>query len=133
MPTPGIVDVLLRAYPAMSPEVAQRADGIVYAYHGLECELTSLADEITSRTANHVPVAADELERWLMRSKNINERQLRACEDLNELGRSLNETAVNDGVAVFLRGLFEARIAGFGAAAQAFTAAVTTAAASQRD
>ena len=91
MQTPGIVDVLLSAYPAMPPEVAQRAEGIVQAYHGLERELTILADEITTRTANHVPVAADELERWLMRSKNINERQLRACEELNELGRSLDE------------------------------------------
>ena len=143
--------------------MAQRAEGIVQTYHGLERELAILADEITTRTANHVPVAADELERWLMRSQNINQQQLYACADLNELGSSLNETARNDGVGVFLRGLFESsneqprsklrgiehpslnsfrgkprgiepeEIEGFGAAAQAFTVAVTTAATSQRD
>ena len=133
METPGIADILLNAYPAMMRDVAQRAEGIVHAYHGLERELIILADEITMRTANHVPVAADELERWLMRSQNINQRQLRACEDLNQLGGSLNETAMNDGVGVFLRGLFEPTIEHFGAAANAFTAAVTTAATSQRD
>ena len=62
METPGIADILLNAYPAMTREVAQRAEGIVHAYHGLERELIILADEITMRTANHVPVAADELE-----------------------------------------------------------------------
>ena len=99
----------------------------------LERELVILADEITTRTAYRVPVAADELERWLMRSQNINQRQLYACADLNELGNSLNETERNDGVGVFLRGLFESSIEGFGVAAQAFTVAVTTAATSQRD
>lgn len=133
MPTRGIAHILLTAYPAMAPEVAQRAEGIVQVYHGLERELVILADEITTRTAYRVPVAADELERWLMRSQNINQRQLYACADLNELGNSLNETARNDGVGVFLRGLFESSIEGFGAAAQAFTVAVTTAATSQRD
>ena len=133
METPGIAEILLTAYPAMTRDVAQRAQGMVHAYHGLERELVILADEITARTANHVPVAADELERWLMRSQNINQRQLRACEDLNQLGSSLNETAVNGGVGVFLRGLFETSIEGFAAAANAFTVAVTTAAASQRD
>ena len=133
MPTLGIANILLTTYPAMAPEVAQRAEGIVQTYHGLERELAILADEITTRTANHVPVAADELERWLMRSQNINQRQLRPCEDLNQLGSSLDETAVTGGVGVFLRGLFEASIEGFGAAAQAFTVAVTTAATSQRD
>ena len=98
MPTRGIAHILLTAYPAMVPEVAQRAEGIVQVYHGLERELVILADEITTRTAYRVPVAADELERWLMRSQNINQRQLYACADLNELGNSLNETARNDGV-----------------------------------
>ena len=51
--------------------VAQRAEGIVLTFHGLERELSLLTDEITARTANHAPVAADELERWLMRSQNI--------------------------------------------------------------
>ena len=133
MPKLGIANILLTTYPAIAPEVAQRAEGIVQVYLGLERELVILADEITTRTANHVPVAADELERWLMRSQNINQRQLRACEDLNQLGSRLDETAVTGGVGVFLRGLFESSIEGFGAAAQAFTVAVTTAATSQRD
>ena len=51
MQTPDIANILLTAYPAMAPEVAQRAEGIVQTYHGLERELVILADEITTRTA----------------------------------------------------------------------------------
>ena len=133
METIGIIDLILDAYPSVTRAVAQRTEGILFAYQGLEPELMTLADEITTRTATQAPVAADDLERWLMRSQNVNQRQQRACEDLNQLATSLNESAMNDGVGVFLRGLFEPTIEHFGAAANAFTGAVTTAAASQRD
>lgn len=71
MKNPGVADLILDAYLAMPVVVAQRAEGIVLTFHGLERELSLLTDEITARTANHAPVAADELERWLMRSQNI--------------------------------------------------------------
>ena len=129
----GIVDLILTAYPSMTPWVAQRVEGLVFAYQGLERELLILADEITLRTATQMPVAADDLERWLMRSQNIHQRQQRANDDLDHLAGDLNETAADDGVGLFLQGLFEPRIDGFSAAANAFTVAVTTAAASQRD
>jgi hypothetical protein len=45
----------------------------------------------------------------------------------------LDETALTDSVGVFLQGLFQPGMDGFGAAGKEFAAAITTAAAAQRD
>lgn len=133
MQASGAADLFLQAYPTMSTAIAQRTAGIRFAYDRLELELRTLTDEITARSAYHAPLSTDKLEHWLTRSKTIRQCQHRANEAIDELARELNETTTTDSTDAFLRELFHPVIDRFVSAAQAFTAAVTTAAASQRD
>ena len=110
-----------------------RATAILHVYQSLERELRILTEEITLRTKLHVPVRPDDMERWLMRSHNIQQRQQRVNHELNALTGDLNETEMREQVDDFLQTLVQLGLGTFGAAANEFTAAVTIAAAAQRD
>ena len=133
MQSPGATDLILRAYPTMSAAIAQHAEDIRLTYCGLERALRTLANKIDTRSANHVPVSTDDMQTWLTRSHTIRQRQHRANEAIDELARGFNETTTTDSTATFLREWFQPVVDRFVAAAQAFSAAVTTATAAQRD
>ena len=128
-----VEDMILRAHPALPPDMLRRAVGIIYAHQGFELELRIITEQITLRTRLHVPVTADDMARWRMRSLHILQRQALANDALNALAGELNKTAMVEPVGDFLQTMMDVGIGTFRAASNEFTAAITTAAAAQCD
>ena len=128
-----VEEMILSAHPALPPDRVRRAVGIIFAHQGFELELRILTAEITLRTTLHVPVTADDMARWRMRSQNIQQRQARANDALNALAGELNETTMGEPIGDFRQTMIDVGIGTFRAAAKEFTAAITAALAERRD